>query len=132
MSQLRNCSLTLPQELTSLTQRTAKLVQLMVDNACPTAAGTTGTGMTLQVTVASGVLQLQRSNFKSGSDYQFHNVVEDSGRSFRDCGLDQLQLGLNPPATSGLSNDTLLLIRVVCSHQILQERPYLQYRSLMC
>jgi flagellin len=78
----------------------------------PTAAGTTGTGMTLQVTVAdvSGVATVTGVQILNpGSNYQFHNVVEINGSAFETGGTGSVQLVFNPPSTSGLSNDTAIV-----------------------
>jgi flagellin len=78
----------------------------------PTAAGTTGTGMTLQVTVAdvSGVATVTGVQILNpGSNYQFHNVVEINGSAFETGGAGSVQLVFNPPSTSGLSNDTAIV-----------------------
>jgi len=78
----------------------------------PTASGTTGTGMTLQVTVedvssVATVTGVQILN--PGKNYQFHNVVEINGSAFETGGTGSVQLVLNPPSTSGLSNDTAIV-----------------------
>jgi flagellin-like hook-associated protein FlgL len=78
----------------------------------PTAAGTTGTGMTVQVTVAdvSGVATVTGVQILNpGSNYQFHNVVEINGSAFETGGAGSVQLVFNPPSTSGLSNDTAIV-----------------------
>ena len=78
----------------------------------PTAAGTTGTGMTLQVTVAdvSGVATVTGAQILNpGSNYQFHNVVQINGSAFETGGAGSVQLVFNPPSTSGLSNDTAIV-----------------------
>ncbi|MDB2639089.1 flagellin [Alphaproteobacteria bacterium] len=78
----------------------------------PTASGTTGTGMTLQVTVedvssVATVTGVQILN--PGKNYQFHNVVEINGSAFETGGTGSVQLVLNPPSTTGLSNDTAIV-----------------------
>jgi len=78
----------------------------------PTAAGTTGTGMTLQVTVedvssVATVTGVQILN--PGTNYQFHNVLEINGSDFATGGVGSVQLVLNPPTTTGLSNDTAIV-----------------------
>jgi len=78
----------------------------------PTASGTTGTGMTLQVTVedvsnVATVTGVQILN--PGKNYQFHNVVEINGSAFETGGTGSVQLVLNPPSTSGLSNNTAIV-----------------------
>jgi flagellin len=78
----------------------------------PTAAGTTGTGMTVQVTVAdvAGVATVTGVQILNpGSNYQFHNVVEINGSAFETGGTGSVQLVFNPPSTSGLSNDTAIV-----------------------
>jgi len=78
----------------------------------PTAAGTTGTGMTVQVTVAdvSGVATVTGAQILNpGSNYQFHNVVQINGSAFETGGTGSVQLVFNPPSTSGLSNDTAIV-----------------------
>jgi len=78
----------------------------------PTASGTTGTGMTLQVTVAdvSGVATVTGVQILNpGTNYQFHNVLEIDGSAFETGGTGSVQLVLNPPSTSGLSNDTAIV-----------------------
>ena len=78
----------------------------------PTAAGTTGTGMTVQVTVAdvAGVATVTGAQILNpGSNYQFHNVVEINGSAFETGGTGSVQLVFNPPSTSGLSNDTAIV-----------------------
>jgi flagellin len=78
----------------------------------PTAAGTTGTGMTVQVTVAdvAGVATVTGAQILNpGSNYQFHNVVEINGSDFETGGTGSVQLVFNPPSTSGLSNDTAIV-----------------------
>jgi len=78
----------------------------------PTATGTTGTGMTLQVTVedvssVATVTGVQILN--PGTNYQFHNVLEIDGSDFATGGVGSVQLVLNPPTTTGLSNDTAIV-----------------------
>ena len=78
----------------------------------PTAAGTTGTGMTVQVTVAdvSGVATVTGAQILNpGSNYQFHHVVQINGSAFETGGTGSVQLVFNPPSTSGLSNDTAIV-----------------------
>ena len=78
----------------------------------PTAAGTTGTGMTVQVTVAdvAGVATVTGAQILNpGSNYQFHNVVQINGSAFETGGTGSVQLVFNPPSTSGLSNDTAIV-----------------------
>jgi len=78
----------------------------------PSASGTTGTGMTLQVTVAdvSGVATVTGVQILNpGTNYQFHNVLEINGSAFETGGTGSVQLVLNPPSTSGLSNDTAIV-----------------------
>jgi len=78
----------------------------------PTAAGTTGTGMTVQVTVADvgGVATVTGAQILNpGSNYQFHNVVQINGSAFETGGTGSVQLVFNPPSTSGLSNDTAIV-----------------------
>mgnify|MGYP003959644363 FL=1 len=78
----------------------------------PTAAGTNGTGMTVQVTVADvgGLATVTGAQILNpGSNYQFHNVVEINGSAFETGGTGSVQLVFNPPSTSGLSNDTAIV-----------------------
>ena len=78
----------------------------------PTAAGTNGTGMTVQVTVADvlGVATVTGAQILNpGSNYQFHNVVQINGSAFETGGTGSVQLVFNPPSTSGLSNDTAIV-----------------------
>ena len=78
----------------------------------PTASGTTGTGMTLQVTVAdvSGVATVTGVQILNpGTNYQFHNVLEIAGSAFESGGTGSVQLVLNPPDTTGLSADTAIV-----------------------
>ena len=78
----------------------------------PTASGTTGTGMTLQVTVAdvSGVATVTGVQILNpGTNYQFHNVLEINGSAFETGGTGSVQLVLNPPDTTGLSADTAIV-----------------------
>ena len=78
----------------------------------PTAAGTTGTGMTVQVTVADvgGLATVTGAQILNpGSNYQFHNVVQINGSAFETGGTGSVQLVFNPPSTSGLSNDTAIV-----------------------
>ena len=82
----------------------------MVDNAVQTAlTGTTGTGMTLQVTVADVMLRYRGQILNPGTDYQFHNVLKIPATSFRDWLAQDLCNWFNPPSTSGSGNDTAIV-----------------------
>jgi len=76
-----------------------------------TGTGTTGAGMTLQVTIASNaVTAVQILN--PGSNYQFHNVIEIPATSFDAAGIGTVQLVLNPPAdvlAAPMANQTAIV-----------------------
>ena len=76
-----------------------------------TGTGTSGAGMTLQVTISSNaVTAVQILN--PGKDYQFHNVVEIPATSFDAAGTGTVQLVLNPPAdvlAAPMANQTAIV-----------------------
>ena len=76
-----------------------------------TGTGTSGAGMTLQVTIASNaVTAVQILN--PGSNYQFHNVIEIPATSFDAAGIGTVQLVLNPPAdvlAAPMANQTAIV-----------------------
>ena len=80
--------------------RTAQASATMVEQRLHRSNYRHGTGMTLQVTVA-GKLQLQLSNFKSGSDYQFQMWLKIPAEAFELAGTGSVQIGLTHRLTSG-------------------------------
>jgi len=72
----------------------------------PIAARTSGTGMTLQVTVdgSSNVTAVQILN--PGKDYDYGNVLKIPGTNFLTTGTGFVELVLNPPTSLGLSSPT--------------------------
>ena len=75
-----------------------------------TGTGTTGAGMTLQVTIASNVVTgVQILN--PGKDYQFHNVIEIPATNFDSTGTGTVQLVLNPPSSvlASMANNTAIV-----------------------
>jgi flagellin-like hook-associated protein FlgL len=69
----------------------------------PIATRTSGTGMTLQVTVdgSNAVTAVQILN--PGKDYDFGNVLKIPGTNFLSSGTGFVELVLNPPTSLGLS-----------------------------
>jgi len=91
---------------------TAQSSATYVPGAPPvTGTGTSGAGMTLQVTVSSNaVTAVQILN--PGKDYQFHNVIEIPATSFDTAGTGTVQLVLNPPAdvlAAPMANQTAIV-----------------------
>jgi flagellin len=91
---------------------TAKSSADYVPGAPPvTGTGTSGAGMTLQVTISSNaVTAVQILN--PGKDYQFHNVIEIPATSFDTAGIGTVQLVLNPPAdvlAAPMANQTAIV-----------------------
>ncbi|XDZ62998.1 flagellin [Alphaproteobacteria bacterium LSUCC0396] len=72
----------------------------------PIAARTSGTGMTLQVTVdgSSNVTAVQILN--PGKDYDYGNVLKIPGTNFLSTGTGFVELVLNPPTSLGLTTPT--------------------------
>jgi flagellin len=76
-----------------------------------TGTGTSGAGMTLQVTIANNVVSAVQI-LNPGKDYQFHNVIEIPATSFDAAGVGTVQLVLNPPAdvlAAPMANQTAIV-----------------------
>ena len=102
--------LTLPQELTSLTQRTAKAsCNLWWTTPSSNRSRHDWHRNDLQVTVAELSATLQGSNFKSRSRLSIPQCGEDPRQCFRDWLAQDQCSWFNPPSTSGLSNDTAIV-----------------------